>query len=153
MNLGDRDECQVVPVPALRATSKQHGRGSGGITGRGFQPGQSGNPGGRPKGLSRFIRDETMDGQELAAFVLAIFRGENPDADLRDRIAAANWLADRGFGKPVQALQHAIESPETPVAATIAGGWKLDPQDEAELERLVERAAARKTFDGGKISG
>jgi hypothetical protein len=29
----------------------------GGVTGRGFMPGQSGNPGGRPKGLGRRVRE------------------------------------------------------------------------------------------------
>jgi hypothetical protein len=38
--------------------------------------------------------------------MLRVFRGES-DAKLRDRIDAATWLADRGFGKPVQAMEHA----------------------------------------------
>ena len=29
----------------------------GGITGNGFKPGQSGNPGGRPKGIAKTVRD------------------------------------------------------------------------------------------------
>jgi hypothetical protein len=38
-------------------------------------PGQSGNPNGRSKGLARFIRESTRDGQEIAEFFLKAFRG------------------------------------------------------------------------------
>jgi hypothetical protein len=41
---------------------------------------------------------------ELVAFMLACSVGV-PDAKLRDRIDAGTWLADRGFGKPVQAME------------------------------------------------
>lgn len=66
-----------------------------------FLPGVSGNPGGRPVGLSGLIREATDEGSELVKFMLALFRGEH-GADLRTRAEAATWLADRGFGKPTQ---------------------------------------------------
>jgi hypothetical protein len=47
-----------------------------GITGRGFLPGQSGSPGGRPKGLAAAARAAVGDdGRELVAFFAAIMRG------------------------------------------------------------------------------
>jgi hypothetical protein len=64
------------------------------------------NPGGRPKGLVRAIREQTDDGEHLVEFMLRVFRGEVDDASLRHRMEAATWLADRGFGKPIQALEH-----------------------------------------------
>lgn len=68
--------------------------------GRPFEPGASGNPGGRPLGLARFIRAETRYGAELAELMLRVLRDQEPGATLRDRIASATWLADRAFGKP-----------------------------------------------------
>ena len=41
----------------------------------------------------------TADGSELTDFVLSVFRGEN-GASTKERMDAATWLADRGFGKP-----------------------------------------------------
>ena len=73
------------------------------VPGRPFAPGMSGNPGGRPKGLSSLIRDQTREGAELVAFHLRILRGRKQP--LRYRLEAAAWLADRGFGKALQQME------------------------------------------------
>jgi hypothetical protein len=49
------------------------------------------------RGLS-YIQERTADGSELTDFVLSVFRDEN--ASNKERMDAATWLADRGFGKP-----------------------------------------------------
>ena len=67
------------------------------LTGR-FIAGQSGNPGGRPVGFREQIKESTADGSELVEMVLNVLRDEN--ASNRERMEAATWLADRGFGKP-----------------------------------------------------
>lgn len=73
-------------------------RGTGGITGRGFQPGQSGNPGGRPKGLARATRELVgEDGTALVELWLAI--AADPLQKTSDRLEASRLLADRGWGK------------------------------------------------------
>src|SRR5512139_3279231 len=70
-----------------------------------WQPGQSGNPAGRPKGLMRQIREATRDGAELAEFMLRVFRGHGgKGTTLKHRIEACTWLANRGFGLPTQRL-------------------------------------------------
>ncbi len=66
-------------------------------TGR-FLAGHSGNPGGRPVSFHSYIQERTGDGNELTDFVLSVFRDEN--ASNKERMDAATWLADRGFGKP-----------------------------------------------------
>ncbi len=75
----------------------------GGVTGRGFRPGRSGNPGGRPKGLTeacaRLVGD---NGEAIAEFMYEVMNDEA--ARTADRLEAAKWLADRAFGRSVQAV-------------------------------------------------
>jgi hypothetical protein len=72
----------------------------GGVTGRGFSRGTSGNPGGRPKGLARRVREAVgNDGKQIAEFLLSVMN--DPRQRTRDRLEAARLLADRGWGKPV----------------------------------------------------
>lgn len=73
----------------------------GGVTGKGFVPGYSGNPGGRPKGLARRVRELVgSDGEVIANFMLKVMNDET--ARTADRLEAGRWLADRGFGRAVQ---------------------------------------------------
>ena len=83
----------------------------GGVTGRGFVPGISGNPGGRPKGLTRRVRELVGDdGTAIAEFMHAVMVD---DAErTTDRLEAARWLADRGFGRPPQDVELALKAQE-----------------------------------------
>ena len=77
---------------------------TGGVTGKGFQPGTSGNPGGRPKGLAKRVRELVGDnGEQIVCFMTAVMN--DPSARNADRIEAAKWLGDRGFGRAVQGLE------------------------------------------------
>ena len=64
-----------------------------------FAKGQSGNPGGRPRGhgdLRELARKHTLTALRTLAEIAE--RGENESA----RVAAANAILDRGWGKPTQ---------------------------------------------------
>lgn len=63
----------------------------------------TGNPRGRPKSFARLIREETREGAELVAYMLSILR--HPKQPVAFRMAAAQWLADRGWGKAVTILE------------------------------------------------
>ncbi len=66
--------------------------------GRKWQPGQSGNPSGRPKGIAAQARELIgNDPTELLSVFLEI--AYDPSAKPADRRAAAESLLDRAFGK------------------------------------------------------
>ena len=91
----------------------QNKRGTGGgVTGRGFVPGRSGNPGERPKGLTRRVRELVGDdGTAIAEFMYSVMVDES--TRMADRLEGARWLADRGFGKPPQDVELALKGQET----------------------------------------
>jgi len=89
---------------ALRTTPKQRG----GVTGKGFLPGRSGNAGGRPKRVAKLIetiQQHTHDGGDLVDFMLQTFR----NGPMRYRMEAAHWLTERGFGRAPQVVEHVGE--------------------------------------------
>jgi len=90
----------------------------GGITGKGFRPGRSGNPGGRPKGLARAARDLIGDdGSALIRFWLDVMTDES--ARVADRLQASVLLADRGWGR-------------APTFALVEDDDRLDRQEEVD---------------------
>lgn len=69
-----------------------------------FRKGQSGNPGGRPKGLARITRELLGDDGEAAVRFLAAVMDGGPLPDgavpsVSERITAAKLLIERGWGK------------------------------------------------------
>jgi hypothetical protein len=67
-----------------------------------FQPGSSGNPGGRPKVLAdvqEVARAYSKDAIKTLASIM-----NNAKAPAAARITAASVLLDRGYGKPLQTV-------------------------------------------------
>ena len=91
--------------------------------GRPFTKGLSGNPGGRPKVLGDVQELARQRSPEAINTLAAIM--DDPKAPPAARVAAANSLLDRGYGKPTQ-----------PISQTLT---KIDPttMSDAELAAIV----------------
>jgi hypothetical protein len=94
---------------ALPATGIQRGRGSGGVTGKGFQPGRSGNPHGKPRALLDFSTAAREHAPEYLQVLLKSLRSSN----WKERHSALSMLLDRAFGKPTQVVTGADGAPIT----------------------------------------
>jgi hypothetical protein len=68
--------------------------------GRPFEPGQSGNPGGRPK----MPEELKVAMRGLADTAIKVLREAMEGPDPRARILAANTVLDRGYGKATQPI-------------------------------------------------
>jgi Family of unknown function (DUF5681) len=69
--------------------------------GRPFQKGNSGNPGGRPKGLGEV--QQLARQHSYRAIELLVEVAENKNTPSSARIAACSAVLDRGWGKPQSA--------------------------------------------------
>jgi hypothetical protein len=117
----------------VRASERSTGnseRNSGGVANlRPWQPGQSGNPAGRPKGIAATVRERT-DPLELVDVLLSV--ANDPRAKASERIAAVRELLDRGYGK-------------APAFAAMEGTDPLELESLArDIQGIADELAARR---------
>ena len=125
-----------------------------------WQPGQSGNPSGRPKGtrdLAGYVLETTDGGRELADALVSIARGVMPNVAVQedtrprkdqqvrpaDQLKAIEMLLDRGFGRSPQQLDIAHSVSDRPFANL----------SDATLQLLVENARQLEEGSGVVIDG
>ncbi len=85
--------------------------------GRPFKKGQSGNPGGRPAAIAE-VRDLAREQTEKSVKALVTIR-DSKKAPPAARVAAANSLLDRGWGRPAQTISGDPENPHKLVVEII----------------------------------
>lgn len=113
--------------------------GNNNPTGRGgFKPGQSGNPAGRPR---KHIADLSREARRYAHLALGTLVKICRDGMERNRLTAARELLDRGYGKPVQAID------------MLAFGKKLSELTPAELAAVEARLMTAAADDAGHPQG
>lgn len=105
----------------------------------GWKPGQSGNPGGRPK-IDKEIRELAQTYSIQAVETLAAIM-LNHDYDPRVRGFAANSILDRAVGKPAQAVVHS-GTIDTARASTEELLQQFTPEQRAMLSMMDPRIAA-----------
>jgi hypothetical protein len=116
-----------------------------------WRPGQSGNPAGRPvtvSTLSRYVHQETARGIEIVNLFLAVMRGElitfgraRRRPTMGERLLAAQWLADRGWGKAREmvSIEDETMAPDERRAVLHA----MTDDERAMMAALLARARAR----------
>lgn len=109
-----------------------------------FQPGKSGNPGGRPK-LDAVVREALDLARNAAPRAMGQVIKLIDSKDERVSLAASSAIIDRVYGKPTQPLGNDPDNPlnppsETPSVEALA---KLTKAERTALRDILRSAAER----------
>lgn len=127
-----------------------NGKQLGGITGKGFLPGQSGNPGGRPKGsvkissayersLARLVPGDP-EGRTYAQFIA----DKNVELAAQGNLAATKEVTDRVEGKAPRTIEISHDDSKRKKWARLVEelSQKYDKPREEVIQDLIEREPA-----------
>lgn len=117
---------ELVPVQNHEAST---GKRLGGVTGKGFMPGNRANPGGRPKGVDAFrkrILRETKDCAEVVTYLVEAMRHSRSS---KERIDAATLLLAYAYGKPVQPTDVTADIAGLVTVRVVYEGAQIDDED------------------------
>lgn len=109
-----------------------------------FQPGRSGNPGGRSRALEGVCRALT---DEMVGVLAAVARDKNAAAAAR--VTAAVAILDRGWGKPRQELQVATDAHDLSDEALLA----IIAKGQAEAAAAAEAAERDEAEEADPVEG
>jgi hypothetical protein len=112
-------------------------------TGKGcWQPGQSGNPSGRPKIVAEIRALARVHGEAAIGALVEIVGNEK--APPAARVSAANALLDRGYGRPESKIDATVETPTQQFDLT-----KLSAERFALLSEILEETRVDGESDAG----
>jgi uncharacterized protein DUF5681 len=100
-----------------------------------FKKGQSGNPGGRPKIFTEVKQAAREHTEAALQTLLAVVNNEKASAAAR--VAAANAILDRGWGKPGQYIETSVRNKpldEMTDEELMAIATRADSEDESETD-------------------
>jgi hypothetical protein len=123
-----------------------------------WKPGESGNGFGHAvisRSLAAYARKRTRNGRELVDFMLHVMRGEPlpvratrshrarypQTPKVEHRMVAAQWLADRGWGKAKELIELQGDATTTP-EQRLALLRRLSDDERAQLRALLAKALA-----------
>lgn len=134
--IDDNDSRELTPAILEVVTATAENSRKTAVIGKPFQPGQSGNMGGRPKAAQEFkdlARSKSIEALERVAAIV-----NDPMAKNADIIAGARLLIERGFGSPVQDVMVGKREEEEPPAYDIS---KMTTQEKITLIGLIDKAS------------